>query len=249
MSRLAGKVALITGAAQGQGAAEARAFAAEGATVVLADVADDAGRAVATELGEPALFVHLDVSDAASWTSAVAMITGRFGRLDILINNAARYWTRPLAEETAATLDAMVAVNLRGPMLGIQHAAPAMAANGGGSIVNVSSTAGLSGYPGHGAYGMTKWALRGLSKTAAVEFAPQGIRVNTLIPGAVEGPMLFSNVPADVLADPAHWVDTPLGRAARPAEIAAAAVFLACDDSSYMTGTELVIDGGSTGTG
>jgi 3alpha(or 20beta)-hydroxysteroid dehydrogenase len=249
MGRLAGKVALITGGAGGHGAAEARAFVDEGARVVLADVASEAGRALAEEIGPAADYVHLDVSDETAWIVALAHVIDRHGRLDVLVNNAARYWTRPLLEETPDALDAIVAVNVRGPFLGIRAVAPQIATNGGGAIINVASTAGLTGYPGHAAYGMTKWALRGLTKVAAVELASMGIRVNTLIPGAIEGPMLASSVPAEVLADPAHWAGTPLARAGRACEVAAAAVFLASDDASYVTAAELVVDGGATGTG
>lgn len=247
--RLAGKVALITGAAQGQGAAEAKTFVREGCRVVLADVAVDAGETIAGQIGSVAEFVKLDVSDEAGWTAVVEAIMDRHGRLDVLVNNAARYWTRPLLEETAQDLESILAVNLRGPFLGIRAVAPRMAASSGGSIVNVSSTAGLTGFAGHGAYGMSKWALRGLTKVAAAELAELGIRVNCLIPGAVEGPMLERNLPAGALTDPDHWVGTPLRRAGRPAEIAEAALFLASDDSSYLTGAELVVDGGATGTG
>lgn len=247
--RLAGKVALITGGAGGQGAAEAKVFAREGARVVIADVDEDAGRATAAACGSEVEFVQLDVADEAAWRAALDGVTDRHGRLDVLVNNAARYWTKPLLEESVEALDAIFAVNLRGSFLGIRTAAPLMASHGGGSIVNVSSTAGLTGYTGHGAYGMTKWALRGLTRVAAVELAGVGIRVNCLIPGAVDGPMLERSVPPDVLADPAHWAGTPLRRAGRPAEVADAALYLASDESSYLTGTELVIDGGTTGTG
>jgi 3alpha(or 20beta)-hydroxysteroid dehydrogenase len=249
VNRLEGCVAVVTGAAQGQGEAEARAFAAEGARVVVADVAEEQGRAVAADIGPAAEFARLDVAAEDAWNAVLDAVLARHGRLDVLVNNAARYWTRPLVEESVADLDAIIAVNLRGPFLGIRAAAPRMRASGGGSIVNVSSTAGLTGYPGHGAYGMTKWALRGLTKVAAAELAPWGIRVNCVIPGAIEGPMLARNVPPEVLADPAHWVGTPLGRAGRPAEVAATVLFLAGSESSYMTGAELVVDGGSTGTG
>jgi 3alpha(or 20beta)-hydroxysteroid dehydrogenase len=249
MDRLAGKVALITGGAGGHGAAEARAFVREGARVVIADVAEQAGKALAEEIGAGAEFVVLDVSDETAWDDVLDGVVQRHDRLDVLVNNAARYWTRPLLEETPGALDAILAVNVRGPFLGIRSAAPRMAATGGGSIINVSSTAGLTGYPGHAAYGMTKWALRGLTRVAAAELSGSGIRVNTLIPGAIAGPMLESNVPAEVLADPAHWTGTPAGRAGRVGEVSAAAVFLASDDSSYVTAAELVVDGGATGTG
>lgn len=247
--RLAGKVALITGAAQGQGAAEAKAFVREGCRVVLADVAVEAGQATACELGPAAEFVQLDVSDEDAWNAVVDGVIDRHGKLDVLVNNAARYWTRPLLEETVKDLEQIMAVNLCGPFLGIRAAAPRMAAGPGGSIVNVSSTAGVTGFTGHGAYGVTKWALRGLTKVAAAELAELAIRVNCLIPGAVEGPMLERQLPPGALGDPEFWAGTPLRRAGRPDEIAEAALFLASEDSSYLTGAELVVDGGATGTG
>ncbi|MGI6873390.1 SDR family NAD(P)-dependent oxidoreductase [Amycolatopsis sp. 3B14] len=243
--RMAGKVAVITGGARGQGAAEAALFAREGARVVVTDVDETGGRATAAGFGGE--FARMDVSDEAAWEEVLDGVLARHGRLDVLVNNAARYWTRPLMEESVSGLGQIFAVNLHGPFLGIRAAAKRM--SGGGSIINVSSTAGTTGYPGHGAYGMTKWALRGLTKVAAAELAAQGIRVNCLIPGAIAGPMLEQSVPAEVLADPAHWAGTPLARAGRPDEVAQAALFLACDDSSYLTGTELVVDGGATGTG
>ncbi|WP_116202511.1 SDR family NAD(P)-dependent oxidoreductase [Amycolatopsis circi] len=243
--RLEGKVAVITGGARGQGAAEGALFAREGARVIVADVDEEAGRAVAAGFG--GTFVRLDVSAEDGWEAALDGVVVRYGRLDVLVNNAARYRTKPLAEESVAALDGILAVNLRGPFLGIRAAAKRM--EHGGSIINVSSTAGMTGYPGHGAYGMSKWALRGLTKVAAAELAPQGIRVNCLIPGAIEGPMLEQSIPPELLADPAHWAGTPIGRAGRPDEVARAALFLASEDSSYLTGTELVVDGGATGTG
>lgn len=242
---LDGKVAVITGGARGQGAAEGAAFTRAGARVVIADVDAEAGQDTVVSFGGD--FVGLDVSDEAAWEVVLDGILASHGRIDILVNNAARYWTKALAEETVAGLDEILAVNLRGPFLGIRAVAKRMAH--GGSIINVSSTAGLTGYPGHGAYGMTKWALRGLTKVAAAELAPLGIRVNCLIPGAIAGQMLEQSVPREVLSDPAHWVGTPLGRAGHAEEVARAALFLASEDSSYLTGTELVVDGGATGTG
>ncbi|MGW3472415.1 SDR family NAD(P)-dependent oxidoreductase [Saccharopolyspora sp. NPDC000995] len=246
---LAGKVALITGGAGDQGAAEANVFAREGARVLIADVDEDRGRATAAACGEGVEFALLDVADELAWQAVLDDVIEQHGRLDVLVNNAARYWTKPLIEETVEGLETIFAVNLRGPFLGIRAAAPRMASGGGGSIINISSTAGLTGYPGHAAYGTTKWALRGLTKVAAVELAELGIRVNCLMPGAIEGPMLERNVSPQVLADPAHWAGTPLGRAGRATEVAEATLFLASDQSSYLTGTELVVDGGATGTG
>ena len=233
-------MALITGAARGQGAAEARLFAAEGARVVLCDVLEAEGAAVAAELGpDRARFVALDVADEAAWQRAVARTVACFGRLDVLVNNAALHWRRSLEEETAEGVDRMLAVNARGPFLGIKAVAPAMRAAGGGSIVNVSSTAGMTGYTERGAYAMSKWALRGLTRVAALELAPDRIRVNALVPGGIRTAMV-----ADPDA-PGRWAALPAGRVGEVEEIAAAALFLASEESSYMNGTDLVVDGGA----
>jgi len=249
MSRLAGKVAVITGGARGQGAAEARAFAREGARVLIADVDSDLGTTTAAEIGGDVQFVHLDVSDTDSWKRIVATIENDYGRMDVLVNNAARYWTRPILEERDDAVDAMIAVNLRGAFLGIRAVAPLMIESGGGSIINVSSTAGLGGHCGHAAYGMTKWGLRGLTRVAAAELSPSKIRVNCLVPGAITGPMLGVNIPESKQRDPDLWNGLPLRRPGEPEEIAEGDVFLASDESSYITGTDLVLDGGATGTG
>jgi 3alpha(or 20beta)-hydroxysteroid dehydrogenase len=238
--RLAGKVALVTGAARGQGAAEARLFVAEGARVVLCDVLEETGAEVARELGaECARFVALDVSDERAWEAAVAQTVACFGRLDVLVNNAALHWRRSLLDETVEGLDRMLAVNARGAFLGIRTAAPAMRASGGGSIVNVSSTAGVAGYAERGAYAMSKWALRGLTRVAAIELAPDRIRVNALVPGGIRTAMVPE---ADA---PGRWEGLPAGRVGEVEEIAAAALFLASDESSYTTGSDLVVDGGA----
>ncbi|WP_415977186.1 SDR family NAD(P)-dependent oxidoreductase [Rhodococcus sp. 077-4] len=248
MTELDGAVALITGAARGQGAAEAAAFAAEGARVIITDVDTDAGSATAAELGPAVEFLHLDVADEEEWRSAAAFVESKYGRLDILVNNAALYRTGPLIAQTAQEIDAILSVNVKGPILGIAACAPLMGASGGGSIINVSSAAGLTGYPEHGVYGASKWALRGVTKVAAVELAADRIRVNTVVPGAIEGRMLSSNISDAEMADPSTWAGVPLGRPGRVEEVASAVLFLASRGSSYVTGTELVVDGGSTGT-
>jgi 3alpha(or 20beta)-hydroxysteroid dehydrogenase len=249
MSRLKGKVALITGGAQGQGAAEAAAFAREGARVVIGDVNEAAGRAVAHESGGLIEFIPLDVSRGESWREAVDHICWRYRRLDVLVNNAARYSTGPLLEEDEQSLDMVIAVNLKGAFLGIRTVGPPMIDSGGGSIINVSSTAGIVGHIGHSVYGMTKWGIRGLTRVAAAELSPSKIRVNCLVPGSVTGPMLGRNIPEGRQRDPEFWTSTPLRRPGEPSEIAEAAVFLASDESSYVTGTDLIVDGGVTGAG
>lgn len=238
--RLAGKVAIITGAARGQGAAEARRFAAEGAKVVLTDVLDTEAKAVAHEIGDAALALAHDVTSEADWATVVRGATASFGGVDILVNNAAIYWTRPLVEEPIADFERLLRVNLIGALLGLQAVVPAMKARGGGSIVNISSRAGASGMYGHGAYGMSKWGLRGMTQTAAIELGIEGIRVNAVLPGSIDTAML--PVPKEDFG--ARFSDLPLGRVGTADEVAEAVLFLACDESSYLTGSELRVDGG-----
>ncbi len=239
--RLDGKVAIITGAARGQGEAHARRFVAEGARVLLADVLDADGAAVAEELGSAAAYRHVDVSAAADWAAAVEDATARFGGVDILVNNAAIHHVQPLEFETQETFERFLRINLVGAFLGIQAVLPAMRARGGGSIVNISSTAGMKGYPGHGAYGASKWGLRGLSKVAAVELGADHIRVNSVHPGPIRTGMM----PQDE-ASMERFRGHPLGRHGEPEEVSQLVLFLASDEASFITGTEHVIDGGST---
>jgi 3alpha(or 20beta)-hydroxysteroid dehydrogenase len=241
--RLAGKVAVITGAARGQGEAEARLFAREGASVVATDLFADLVAGVAADIvagGGSAIGLEHDASDAASWDAVIAAATERFGGVDILVNNAAIHWIRPLAAEEQQDLRRMLDVNLIGPILGMQRAAVAMQARGGGSIVNISSYAGLRGAYGHGAYGASKWGLRGVTKVAAIEYGPAGIRVNSVHPGPIDTAML----PVAEGDFAAHFADVPLKRVGRAQEVAELALFLASDAASYLSGSEISVDGG-----
>jgi len=240
IGRLDGKVAVITGAARGQGEAEARLFVAEGAQVVLTDVLADDLRAVAGEFGSDAIAVEHDVVDEAAWDRVVSAAIDAFGAIDILVNNAAIHWIRPLLDERAGDVRRILDVNLIGPMLGMQRVVAPMRDRGRGSIVNISSYAGLSGLYGHTAYGASKWALRGITKTAAVELGVWGIRVNSIHPGPIETAML----PVGRSNEPGRYGDVPLGRTGQPGEVAELVAFLASDASSYLTGAELAVDGG-----
>ncbi|MBW2423770.1 MAG: glucose 1-dehydrogenase [Deltaproteobacteria bacterium] len=241
--RLDGKVVIITGAARGQGAAEARLFATEGARLVLGDVLDDEGRAVAGSLGDVTRYLHLDVTSEADWSAAVELATSEFGGIDALVNNAGILHTAPLAECKRADFERVLAVNLTGPLLGMQAVIEPMAARGGGSIVNVSSVSGLAGTAGQAAYASSKFGLRGLTKVAAVELGPRGIRVNSIHPGIIDTPMNAAPELAEV-----DWkgivANLPLPRQGEPEDIAKLALFLCSDDSAYSTGSEFVADGG-----
>ncbi|WP_370413319.1 SDR family NAD(P)-dependent oxidoreductase [Streptomyces fradiae] len=245
MGKLDGRVVVITGAARGQGEQEARLFAAEGAKVVLGDVLDAPGEALAKELGEErAAYVHLDVTREADWAGAVAVAKDRFGRIDGLVNNAGILRFNELVSTPLEEFQALVQVNQVGCFLGIKSVAPEIGAAGGGTIVNTASYTGLTGMAGVGAYAATKHAVLGLTRVAALELAPRGIRVNAVCPGAIDTAM--SN-PEGV--DPAATAElyrglVPLGRIGRPEEVAALALFLTADDSSYITGQPFVIDGG-----
>lgn len=243
--RLAGKVALISGAARGQGAAEAALFAAEGARLVLADLRGEQVEAVGQDLRDKGYDVVarvFDVADEDGWAAAVAVAEERFGRLDILINNAGVLDMAGVEATTRDVWDRVIAVNQTGVWLGMKLAAPAMRRAGGGSIVNISSLYGLIGSGGATAYQGTKGAVRLLTKTAAIEFAPDRIRVNSVHPGVTDTPMVAEDVPAEALT--LLLAATPLQRMARAEEIAAGVLYLASDEASYVTGAELVIDGG-----
>lgn len=240
---LTGKVAVITGAARGQGAAEARLFCALGARVVLTDVLADEGAAVAAELGPVARFVPHDVTDEDGWAAVVDTAVDAFGRLDVLVNNAAVCRSTPLVDQRADDFEVMLRVNLIGAFLGIQATVPAMRSAGGGSVINVSSQAGLQGLAGYSAYGASKWGLRGMTKVAAIELGPWGIRVNSVHPGLIDTPMVAH---LDIRHGPGGHPGAPLARVGLPAEVADVVAFLASDASTYVTGAELAVDGGAS---
>lgn len=236
MGRLAGKVALISGGARGMGASHARRLVAEGAQVVIGDVLDDAGKALAVEIGGAARYVHLDVTQPDQWDAAVATAVNAFGKLDVLVNNAGIVALGQLKDFDLTKWQKVIDVNLTGTFLGMRVAVEPMTAAGGGSIINVSSVEGLRGAPAIHPYVASKWAVRGLTKSAALELAPLNIRVNSIHPGLVRTPMT-ATLPDDI-------VTIPLGRPAEAGEVSGFVVFLASDESSYATGSEFVMDGG-----
>src|SRR6267142_1645394 len=247
MGRLAGKVALISGGARGQGATEAQLFCREDAKVVFGDVLDDDGRKVEAEIhaaGGEATYVHLNVTSEADWKAAVDTAVRSYGKLDILVNNAGILIRKGIEETTEDDWDRIMAVNVKGVFLGTKYAIPAMRQAGGGSIVNISSTAGLVGNPyGSSAYTATKGAVRLFTKSTAVQHAKDKIRCNSVHPGPIDTDMI-----KDMLENRAAWEQRlrrlPMGRVGTPEEVAYGVLYLASDEASYVTGSELVIDGG-----
>jgi len=237
MGRVDGKVALISGGARNIGGASARQLVAEGAEVVIGDLLDEEGAALAAELGDSARYVHLDVTSDEDWRAAVELTVAEFGRLDVLFNNAGIFNGGQLQRYKTEQWQQMLDVNLTGAFLGIRAAADAMIASGGGSIINTSSIEGLRGTPWAHGYVASKWGLRGLTKSVAMELAPHGIRVNSLHPGRISTPATD--------AMPADMIPIPLGRPGRPEEVASFVVFLASDESSFATGAEFTMDGGT----
>ncbi|MEI5008325.1 SDR family NAD(P)-dependent oxidoreductase [Streptomyces sp. NPDC087659] len=242
MGKLDGRVLIVTGAARGQGEQEARLFSAEGARVVLADVLDDRGEAVAKELG--GLYVHLDVGDEAGWATAVTAAKDAFGRIDGLVNNAGILRFNELVSTPLEEFQQIVRVNQVGAFLGIKTVAPEIEAAGGGTIVNTASYTALTGMSYVGAYAATKHAILGLTRVAAIELAAKRIRVNAVCPGAVDTPMSNPDGADPDALDGLYRQLVPLGRVGQPEEVARLALFLSCDDSSYITGQPFVIDGG-----
>jgi len=248
MERLKGKVALISGGARGQGAAEARLFVNEGAKVVIGDVLDDACKKTADEInakegGIVVAALHLDVTRAADWRAAVEACEQKFGGLDVLVNNAGIYRTGGIEDTSEEDWDAIVNINQKGVWLGMKAAVPAMRRRGGGSIINISSIYGIIGSPGSTAYHGTKGAVRLLTKSAAAQYALDKIRVNSVHPGVILTPMV-DLVPRDQLQPLIEMA--PMKRGAQPEEVGWCVVFLASDEASFVTGSELVVDGGFT---
>jgi 3alpha(or 20beta)-hydroxysteroid dehydrogenase len=246
VGRLDGKVALVTGSARGQGAAVARCFVEEGARVVLADVLDDVGKETAGALGDAAYFRHLDVSSEEDWASAVAEAVGTFGHIDVLVNNAGILRFAAIKDQSVADFERIIAVNQLGTFLGMRAVVPAMSEQGGGSIVNVSSIEGLAGAPFLIAYNATKFAVRGMTKTAALELGPDGIRVNSVHPGLIDTGMVREAAGTDDFDFDQVCSRVPLRRAGRTDDITGIMTFLASDESAYCTGAEFVVDGGAT---
>ena len=242
MGRLEGKTALISGGARGQGAAEARLFAEEGANVVLTDVLDEDGERTADAIG--ADYLHHDVTSEQEWAAAVAHIVALHGGIDVLINNAGIYAQTTLVGSELEEYRRVIEVNQIGVYLGMREVAPVMIERGGGSIINISSVGGMRGGGGGFAYTASKWAVRGMTKSAAVRLGPHGIRVNSIHPGLIDTPMLGDTRMANPDTLEQMLGQIPLGRIAQPGEVAKLALFLASDDSAYSTGSEFLVDGG-----
>ena len=247
MGRLEGKVALISGGARGQGAAEATMFANEGAMVVIGDVLDEAGTELEAEIrrqGGQATYVHLDVTSEEDWDRAVSLAEDRYGKLNVLVNNAGITLRRNLEETTAEDWDSVMEINAKGVFLGTRYSVPAMRRAGSGSIVNISSISGLVGM-GAPAYNASKGAVRLLTKMVAMEYAKDQIRCNSVHPGSIDT-LMFQSGHHDEAARAKRASQIPLGRIGTTEDVAYGVLYLASDESSYVTGSELVVDGGDT---
>lgn len=246
--RLENKVALISGGAGGMGAAEARLFAREGAKVVIGDILEEEGRRTEAEINESGgdcLFVRLDVTSESQWQQAVATAVARFGKLDILVNNAGIYRGERVEDTSVESWDQVMDVNAKGVFLGTKHAIPAIRDAGGGSIINISSVAGLVGNPFASAYNASKGAVRLLTKATAVQYAKDGIRANSVHPGVIATPMTQAIVNDETFRR-FRLAENPIPRLGQPDDVAYGVLYLASDESSFVTGSELVIDGGWT---
>ena len=244
--RLSGKSALISGGASGLGEAQAILYAREGASVLIGDVQAEKGHAVVAAIeseGGTAAFIHLDVSDADNWGKAVADAVARFGKLTTLVNNAGIFHPGGIVDETQQGWDRMIAINQTAVFLGMKAAAPALLASGNAAIVNISSLYGLIGSPNAISYHASKAAVRVMGKAGALEFAKQGIRVNTIFPGQIKTPILGDITPEQ---DAAIKASIPMGIVGDPMDIAYASLYLASDEAKYVTGAEIVVDGGLT---
>jgi 3alpha(or 20beta)-hydroxysteroid dehydrogenase len=245
MGRLTGKVALISGAARGQGETEARLFASEGAKVVLADVLDEDGATVAKDIGDDALYLHLDVTSESEWQAVVDKAIDRFGGIDVLVNNAGVFAINPIATTSLDEYRRIIDINQIGVFLGMRAVASHMAARASGSIINISSIAGLQGSAGTIGYTASKFAVRGMTKVVAKELAPFGVRVNSVHPGLIDTAMLRQIT--DVVGDDAALKSrVPIGEFATAGDVANMVLYLASDESTYCTGAEFVVDGGMT---
>lgn len=244
LENLRSKTVIVSGAASGIGAGHARVFASAGVKVLVADVNDDDGEAVAASVraqGGDAIFVHLDVTDMAQWVAAVELARQQFGGVDFLINNAGIYSPGSVLEESEEGWQRMIAVNQTGVLYGMKAVLPGMTAKGGGAIVNISSLYGIIGSPGSLSYHATKGAVRLMTKAAALEHVQDNIRINSIHPGQIDTPILANLTPE---ADVAIKARIPMGRLGTPEEIAKASLFLCSDMASYITGEELRVDGG-----
>ena len=250
MGRLDGKAAIISGGARGQGAEEARLFASEGASVLIGDIRDELGVQVEAEIrerGGAAEYVRLDVTQEDDWRRAVELAESKYGRLNVLVNNAGIVTLSSIEDMPGEEWDLIMAVNMRGVFLGTKHAIPAMKRAGGGSIINISSGAGIApASPSSAAYAASKGGVRLFTKATAVQHAKDNIRCNSVHPGPIDTPMVQETRLARPEEMAARMERVPLGRMGEPSEIAYGVLFLASDESSYMTGSEVVIDGGRT---